>query len=95
MYSNIEAHVKWNSNYSDKFKINNGVKQGGVISPMLFTLYIDELISRILMAGVGCYIGKVCSAVFVYADDIILQVQQEDQCRLCLKYVSNLGMNLA
>ena len=72
MYSNIEAHIKWNDKYSNKFKINNGVKQGGVLSPLLFTLYIDELISRITLAGVGCYIGKVCSAIFVYADDIIL-----------------------
>ena len=72
MYFNIRAHVKWNSVYSDKFSINNGVKQGGVMSPVLFTLYIDKLISNVIQAGVGCHIGGICSAIFVYADDIIL-----------------------
>ena len=72
MYNNIEAKVKWNGIYSDSFKIRNGVKQGGVMSPLLFTLYVDILIKRLLSINVGCYIGSVCSAVFVYADDIIL-----------------------
>ena len=72
MYSTIEAKIKWNDIYSDRFKIKNGVKQGGVMSPLLFTLYVDVLITKLIDTNVGCYIGNVCSAVFVYADDIIL-----------------------
>ena len=72
MYNNIEAKVKWNGVYSDRFNIKNGVKQGGVMSPLLFTLYVDVLIKRLINTKVGCYVGSVCSSVFVYADDIIL-----------------------
>ena len=38
------ARVMWNSHVSDYFSISNGVKQGGVISPVLFNLYLDNLL---------------------------------------------------
>ena len=37
MYSNQQCHVKWGEAASDSFGISNGVKQGGVISPLLFS----------------------------------------------------------
>ena len=74
MYSHIEAHVKWNNLYSDKFAVRNGVKQGGVMSPLLFTLYMDKLVVKIIQARVGCYMGNICSCIFVYAGDTILLV---------------------
>ncbi len=43
MYTNQCIRVKWGNTYSDKYTIVNGVKQGGVMSPLLFTVYIDEL----------------------------------------------------
>ena len=72
MYSRIEGQVKWNDMYSDKFKVKNGVKQGGVMSPLLFTVYMDNLICDIINERVGCFIGNTCSCIFVYADDVIL-----------------------
>ena len=38
------ARVMWNSHVSDYFSISNGVKQGGVISPVMFNLYLDNLL---------------------------------------------------
>ena len=38
------AVVKWNKTLSDPFSINNGVKQGAVISAPLFAIYIDPLL---------------------------------------------------
>ena len=40
MYTNQQCYVQWGDARSDTFKIFNGVKQGGVISPILFTIYI-------------------------------------------------------
>ena len=85
MYSNIEAQVKWNNNYSERFKIKNGVKQGGVMSPLLFTLYVDMLIGSIRKSNLGCYIGNVCSAAFVYADDIVLLAASVTDLKLGMK----------
>ena len=71
-YSNIEARVNWNSYTSSKFSINNGVKQGGVISPLLFVIYTEILIDRVLELNIGCHVGDTPACVMMYADDIVL-----------------------
>ena len=40
------------------FSVISGVKQGGIISPILFCIYIDDLVSGLANLGVGCYIGN-------------------------------------
>ena len=36
----------------------NGVKQGGVPSPILFAVYTDGLLERLKNTGVGCHISS-------------------------------------
>jgi hypothetical protein len=38
------VRIQWNGIVSDYFLAGNGVKQGGVLSPVLFCLYIDGLL---------------------------------------------------
>ena len=57
MYSNQLCHVTWGDETSASFSISNGVKQGGVISPLLFSLYIDELFLLLKQSGLGCHVG--------------------------------------
>ena len=72
LYCNALYCVKWNGVTSECFRISNGVKQGGVSSPLLFTISLESLIDKIKNSKVGCYIGDKCACIFVYADDIIL-----------------------
>jgi hypothetical protein len=58
--------------WSDYFTVSNGVKQGGVLSPVLFCIYIDNLLIKLSQAGVGCYIGRQFVVALAYADDIVL-----------------------
>jgi hypothetical protein len=48
------------------------VRQGGISSPVLFTIYMDMLINRLESSKVGCYIGKEYFGVLCYADDVTL-----------------------
>ena len=47
MYANQTAKVRWNGTLSTAFSILNGVKQGAVLSAMLFCIYIDDLIKQL------------------------------------------------
>jgi len=64
--------VKWNSVYSAMFKLSCGIRQGGVLSPYMFAIYIDNIVESIEASGTGCYIGLVCCSIFLFADDILL-----------------------
>ena len=55
---------------SEKYSIANGVKQGGVLSPILFVIYMDNLIKRLKDSNIGCNIGNNYVGVFCYADDL-------------------------
>ena len=72
IYTHQCGAVRWGQTHSRYFNIENGVKQGGVLSPLLFTLYIDKLLSDLSKSGSGCYIGNVFMGAFAYADDIVL-----------------------
>ena len=64
-------NVKWNDHYSSYFGTKNGVCQGGIISPLLFYLYIDQLIGP-RNSGIGCHIGLRYTGCLCYADDLTL-----------------------
>ena len=71
MYTNYVAHVSWSGMLSKVFTIENGVKQGGIVSPFLFCIYIDGLLRLLRESNVGCFIGNVFAGA-AYADDIAL-----------------------
>ena len=70
LYNTIR--VKWGGLIGNSFSITNGVKQGGVMSPLLFTVYIDELLTRLSCSHAGCYIGDKFHGAYGYADDVII-----------------------
>ena len=72
MYIQQKLQVKWNNHKSHKFNVTNGVRQGGVLSPFLFSVYMDELLVTLKNNGVGCHMGHHFVGAFGYADDIIL-----------------------
>ena len=72
MHSNQQCHVKWGDAALDSFGISNSEKQGGVNSPLLFSLYIDELFLLLKESAIGCHVGQTYVGAFGYADDIAL-----------------------
>ena len=64
--------MSWDNVYTNYFQLLNGVKQGGVLSAKLFTLYIDGLFTELKQSGYGCHINNTYMGALFYADDIIL-----------------------
>jgi len=71
-YDKCFAFVRWGCFISKQFPILAGVRQGGVLSPALFAVYIDDLIRRLKLSRHGAYIGHEYVGCLVYADDILL-----------------------
>ncbi|CAL4177332.1 unnamed protein product, partial [Meganyctiphanes norvegica] len=92
MYTNQKLRVKWANELSVEFSVTNGVKQGGVISPLLFCVYMDGLIKELLASQVGCYMGAVYAGIFMFADDLKLLAQNvhalDVMLDICLNYAA-------
>ena len=64
VYANQTLCVRWCNIYSSTVEVSNGVKQRGVLSPILFNLYIDELLELLKKSGFGCHIGSMFMGIF-------------------------------
>ena len=62
----------WNSIVGVPFQVSCGVRQGGILSPLLFAVYVDDLIDELRKCGCGLYVGSVFIGALLYADDIAL-----------------------
>ena len=87
LYFDVKSVVRLNHVYSDCFDVSNGLKQGCLISPIMFNLYIDDLITEINALERGLKIGDKKVSMLLYADDIVLMANtaRDLQCMLdCL-----------
>ena len=71
-YCNQSMCVRWGSAFSGFFLVNNCVRQGGILSPLLFNVYINELSVSLSKLPVGCCCGNTVVNHLMYADDIVL-----------------------
>jgi len=71
-FNNLHCSVVWKSMFGAPFVVFCGVRQGSILSPFLFAIYVDELIDRPRCSGYGLYIGSIFMGAILYADDIAL-----------------------
>ena len=56
--------------YSSLFSVTNGVRQGSILSPYFFAVYINDLLKELNKIKVGCFVGKSLDKHLVFADDL-------------------------
>jgi len=66
------ARVNWNGCLSDPVYLSAGVRQGSILSPLLFAAYIDVVLSSLEASKLGCFINGQCLNSLLYADDLLL-----------------------
>ena len=99
MYTQQSAKVLWNGHTSKDFSIGNGVKQGGVLSPRLFCVYIDGLFKFLRRKKTGCWLYKEFVGILGYADDLILLAPSRDALQEmitnCGKFAKELNLTFS
>ena len=96
-YSMQEICIKWGNETSSCFTISNGVRQGGILSPVLFSIYMDDLSVLLSQSGIGCHIDDLCINHVFYADDLCLMapcaIALQELINLCYDYSIEIDMN--
>jgi len=70
-YDKLFVAVRWNGSFSYWFAVMSGVRQGSVLSPGLFAVFMNLTIKRVRYADLGCYVNRSLVSCVLYADDII------------------------
>ena len=72
MYSTVQSAVLIGDEKTEWFELYTGVRQGCVMSPILFSLFVNGLAREIKAVGKGVQVGRQRVQLLLYADDIVL-----------------------
>ena len=89
----LNAHsiscVRINDMTTNWFGVNSGVRQGDSLSPLLFSLFINDLILELNKLKCGVNISEnVDVTSLLYADDLVIIAPSEEKLQCCLQYVN-------
>ena len=89
LYTDVKCCVNVNGHKSDWFPVSVGLKQGCLISPLLFNLYINDLVDEIKSLKCGVDIDEEDNIdILLYADDIALIAKSESDLQKMLDKLS-------
>lgn len=73
LYSNAKARNQTNYDVSDWFPIKRGVLQGETISPILWNIYLEDIVEELNQSEtISLKVGRAIVHLPLYADDIVL-----------------------
>ena len=91
-YTSQTMYVRWNNVIPSGFGISNGVRQGGILSPYLSCVYMDDLSIKLNDIKVGCTIGTTLINHLTYTDDLVLLSPSAMGLSLLLSVCSSYGL---
>ena len=98
-YQRQYAWVRWGDKKSTEFGILNGTRQGSVLSPALFTVYVQELLDRLKNLGAGCYVGATFLGAVAWADDFLLTAPTRGSMQslldVCSSFAAEVGLQFS
>ena len=96
--SKCVCKVKWGSSFSQSFAMSQGIRQSGVLSPILFCVNCDDALNTLNNSGLGCYVAGLMISAVMYADDIILLTPSvgvmQNLIRLCQSSFEDILLHL-
>ncbi len=72
IYSRVQCCVRLNGISSSYFNVSSGLNQGCLLSPILFNLFVNDLILELEAIGCGIDIVKENVCILCYADDLVI-----------------------
>ncbi len=72
LYVENEEVIRWEGTDSRSYFISQGVKQGAVLSPTLYKMYVNDLLLMLQRSELGFHIGSIPISAPTCADDVSL-----------------------
>ena len=91
-YRGSSSAVIWNSQTSRYFPIQQGVRQGAILSPLLYSIFVNDLLHQLSSSGHGVSIGGVFCGSPMYADDLALIAESNTALQAMLNLVYNFSL---
>ena len=85
IYNNEKACVKLNSQCTEIFDINQGVRQECVLSPLLFNIFLADLPRKLESIPGKVKIDTLEMNSLIWADDLVLVSENENDLKLMLE----------
>ena len=97
-YGKCSCLIKFENCFSKIFPVQQGVRQGGALSPILFALYVDDSLKKFNDSNIGCNLYNVFFCAFMYADDIVLLTASVEHLHklisLCYEEFISIGLDI-
>ena len=91
LYQNTTSCIKLNSINTELFNVKNDVRQGDSLSPTLFNVYVNDLVSELNSLNMGIDINGRQICCLLYADVIyLLTLQISYKCSL-IQYITGVS----
>ncbi len=84
LYSDCQEVVRWEGEFSRVYQVMQGVRQGGILSPHLYKMYINNLLDTMTEIRMGLTIGNVYIGTPTCADDLLLLSRDEHELQAML-----------
>ena len=91
MYQDTRAIYSLGNIDTDWVHSQRGVRQGCVLSPLLFAIYTEELAIRIRKSGYGIRVGSEKLGCLLYADDIVIMSEDSEELQEMLDLTAQYG----
>ena len=73
MYENVKSRVKFCNKIRNEFFCSLGVRQGECLSPLLFSLFLNDIEEQFILSGFhGIDLNMFKMFMLLYADDIVI-----------------------
>ena len=88
IYSSSNSQLRLNSHLTSSFNVTSGVRQGDAMSPILFSIFLNDLATGIKDKNCGDDLDECNISILLYADDIVLMAPTEKKLQKMLNFVS-------
>jgi hypothetical protein len=87
LYSGLTSKVKWAGELSESFDILQGVRQGGILSTHLYTIFVQDLLLELESQCLGFQLGDIYIGTPTCADDIALIESNKDNLQIMINVI--------